>query len=37
LHGEPGATDPKNLITCIGGDNPAVHDQEGERLFDDAG
>lgn len=37
LHGQPGAADPKDLITCIDGDIPAAHDQEGERLFDDAG
>jgi hypothetical protein len=32
-----GAPEPKNLITCIDVDNPALQEQQGERLFDDAG
>ena len=34
--GEPGGTDPRNLLTCIDVDNFAVRDRESERLFNDA-
>jgi hypothetical protein len=35
--GELGATDPKNLITCIGVGNCAVQGRDRESLFNDAG